>query len=60
MKRIGWKTMTVWECELERDHKAVSRVRRFLGSPCAPYATTASSTVEATPASRVKVNAPSR
>jgi DNA mismatch endonuclease (patch repair protein) len=30
LKRMGWKVLTVWECELD-DAKLFTRLRRFLG-----------------------------
>lgn len=34
LKALGWDVLTLWECEVEKDHAAVSkRLRRFLGDP---------------------------
>jgi len=34
LKKLGWKTLVVWECELRQDAEAAGRrMKRFLGPP---------------------------
>mgnify|MGYP000290274091 CR=1 FL=1 len=30
LRKLGWKTLTVWECQLKRAAQLTSRLRRFL------------------------------
>lgn len=32
LRRLGWRVMIVWECQIENPHLP-SRIRRFLGKP---------------------------
>jgi DNA mismatch endonuclease Vsr len=30
LRKLGWKSLTVWECELKRFDKLITRIERFL------------------------------
>lgn len=31
LRKTGWRTLVIWECELKNERRAASRLRRFLG-----------------------------
>jgi G:T-mismatch repair DNA endonuclease (very short patch repair protein) len=31
LKRMGWKVLEIWECEIESGQNLPAKVRRFLG-----------------------------
>lgn len=33
LRKQGWKTMTIWECEVKDERRLRSAVRKFLGRP---------------------------
>lgn len=33
LKKLGWRGMTIWECELKDEHSLRSSIRKFLGRP---------------------------
>lgn len=32
LKTLGWKPLVVWQCELKKQRRLVSKIRRFLGA----------------------------
>lgn len=31
LRKMGWRSITIWECELRKENRTASRMRRFLG-----------------------------
>jgi DNA mismatch endonuclease, patch repair protein len=35
LRRLGWKILVIWECELRKNHeRAYTKIKKFLGAPC--------------------------
>ena len=38
LRRLGWRVLTVWECQLRHPERVLARIQKFLPAPGAGYA----------------------